>query len=115
MVSHFRAIIIFAIVRNLDLKTSVRLYRQRLSVPHLDVTLLLGVSCVEEVQSVEKNNWVLSVVKPRQQVTEMLYMCPCSCLQGNCLVIFVILAIVPRVRPCHFSFLCFIKQNFPLS
>ena len=58
--------------------------RQRLSVPRLNVTLILGVSCVEEVQSEEKNSWILpSVTKSPQQVTEILYTCPCSCLQGK--------------------------------
>jgi len=53
-------------------------------VPRLTVTLILGVSCVEEVQSEEKNSWILpSVIQSQQQVTEILYMCPCSCLQGK--------------------------------
>jgi len=39
---------------------------------------------VEEVQSEEKKSWILpSVIKSQQQVTEILYMCPCSCLQGK--------------------------------
>jgi len=79
-------------------------------VPRLNVTLVLGVSCVEEVQSEEKNSWILpSVIKSRQQVTEILYTCPCSCLQGNCLIILVIVIFCQALLNC----LCTIIQNLP--
>lgn len=78
--------------------------------PRLNVTLVLGVSCVEEVQSEEKNSWILpSIINSQQQVTEILYMCPCSCLQGNCLIILVIVIFCQAVLNC----LCTIKQNVP--
>lgn len=81
-----RVIIVLDPAVHIQIKPSstIRIYPpwQRLSVPHLNVTLLLGVSCLEQVPSVENNNLILSsVIKSQQQVTEMLYMCPCSCLQ----------------------------------
>jgi len=98
--------------------------RQRLSVPRLNVTLILGVSCVEEVQSEEKNSWIIpSVVKSQQQVTEILYMCPCSCLQGklpdNCCHCYLFSGCVElfvhcKTEPSHF-FRSLSECNLPLA
>ncbi|XP_023722112.1 uncharacterized protein LOC111872430 isoform X2 [Cryptotermes secundus] len=64
--------------------TTIRIYPpwQRLIVSRLNVTLVLGVSCVEEVKAREESNWIVSSrVQSQQRVTETLYTCPCSCLQ----------------------------------
>lgn len=82
------------------------LFRQSLTVTHLKITLVLGVSCLEEVQTLEKNHKNLSsLVKSRQQVTNILYTCPCSCLEGNCFKMSLslrYLLLVSLVELCRF-------------
>ncbi|XP_069702590.1 DNA repair-scaffolding protein-like [Periplaneta americana] len=63
--------------------STIRVYPpwQQLCVSRLNVTLVLGVSYVEEVNSAQKQ-WLISGER-QPQVSEVLYTCQCSCQKGD--------------------------------
>ncbi|PSN48071.1 hypothetical protein C0J52_03450 [Blattella germanica] len=60
------------------------LYKYVVNLPRLNTTIILGVSCFEEVHDTEKYEKNVDMLfKPEQKVTETVYAGSCSCLKGD--------------------------------